>query len=174
MAHRSERRHDDRVERLEARLRAEAPDALTPAPASMRSRVLGKVWETTPDAAPTLAPVLARIGRPLLATAAVLAITAGALLTISMRSGQPAPDPRADGTTPVFLALLDEARSLGDRIPALPEQVGVNAEAERMLADVRRAAERFTRRLTPVRDVFLGERGVAPAEVEPAPVSTQG
>ncbi|MFG0275212.1 MAG: hypothetical protein ACF8QF_09155 [Phycisphaerales bacterium] len=172
MAHRDDRQHDARVANLERRLRDEAPDALTPGPASMRSRVLGEVWETTPAPAPTLA----RIGRPLLAAAAVLTVTAGALFAIATRSGQPMHETGARGSTPVFLTLLDEARTIGDRLPALPEQVGVGAETERMLADARRVAERFTRRLTPVRDVFLGAREPAaePEGAAPAPAPPQG
>jgi len=159
---------DDRMHRLERRLRDEAPEAMTPAPPALRSRVLGEVWETTP--AP--APVLARIGRPLLAAAAVLAVTAGAMVALSTLSGRPDDRAGSDGGASAMVTLLNEARSWGDRLPRLPEGVGMGmgAETERVLADAQRAARRFGERLVPVRNAFLGPRvesAERPAEAAP-------
>jgi len=162
---------DDRMRRLERRLRDEAPEAMTPAPPALRSRVLGEVWETTP--AP--APVLARIGRPLLAAAAMLALTGGAMVALSTLSGRPDDRAGSDGGASAMVTLLNEAKSWGDRLPRLPEGVGMGAETERVLADAQRAARRFGERLVPVRNAFLGPRG-EPAEtpVEAAPEEQPG
>lgn len=165
---------DGAARELEARLREEASEALTPAPPALRSRVMGRIWETTPQRP----PVLARFGRPMLAAAAVLAVTAGsmvALSTLAARPPQPAtPGQRpSSGAAPAIFSLLDEARSLPDRLPgrlaAIPAGASVSAEAERMFVDARRAALRFGERLAPVRSAFLGDPESHSADGEPAP-----